>query len=67
MFAAVALALPAFTVERSSVEPEAWSVYAVDLAGGIGPRVYQPQPTRHQAEAWARAFGRLVEPYDEAA
>jgi hypothetical protein len=58
---------PAYAVERSSVEPPQWSVFVIDLAGGIGPRAAAPFRTRHQAEAWAIANGQLADPCLEAA
>jgi hypothetical protein len=57
----------AFTVERDRADPDAWGAYTVDPAGGVGPLAAPLFGSRGEAEGWARAMGRLVEPMLEAA
>ncbi len=63
----LAAPVPVFAVERALAQPGQWGVYNVTPAGGVGPLAAPLMPEREQAEAWARAFGRLADPCVEAA
>lgn len=57
--------VPVFAVERC---PQGgWAAFSVDPAGGVGPRASGVFDTAPAAEAWARGYGVLAEPYAEAA
>ena len=61
-------ALPVYAVEsRPCGDERLWAAYAVDPAGGIAPQASPAFASAPEAEAWARAFGVLAEPYAEAA
>lgn len=62
------LAPPLYAVESRRVGDNlTWAAYTVTPAGGVGPQASPAFDAAHEAEAWARAFGQLADPYLEAA
>jgi hypothetical protein len=63
----LALPTPAFTVERCATPALGWAAYAVDPAGGVGPRSSPVFESLTDAVRWALIEGDLIEPHAEAA